>query len=465
MRRGAGTLAAAAIAAGMATGGGTAAAAPAGPADACTDSVGVNVHVMYLDTAYENHGRTVGALRWLGVRHVRDQVRRPVPSSTAWWRAEQRRRLVALHRAGMRMTLIAGGPTDDSLGSLSDRLGIIRGLRGVVAVEGPNEWDLNGGANWVANLTAMQQALYAATKRDPVLSRRRVRVLGPSLGREGNYEALGDLSRAMDIGNIHAYTGARMPEEQELPGAFVLADGGLDLVRTTTGRRPLWVTETGYHDAFAQFGRQPPTAQSAAATYTARTLLQHAALGLQRTFIYELLDQHPDPAGLNQEANFGLFDHQFAPKPSAHAVRNLLRLMRDRGTSPTGAELDVTLSGADEGLRSLVLAKSDGRFVVALWRAVPVWEPWSRTELLVAPQTVGVEADQTFAVARAYRPVDGVSPVHVRTNTNRIDVPVGGGPVLVEFSPTVRGPTKTRTPQRPFVDVLGPLPLAGGEVW
>lgn len=464
MRRGVGTLAAAVI--GAALSAGTAGAATtAMPADGFADTVGVNVHVMYLDTAYQDHARTIGALRWLGVRHVRDQVRRPVPSNTAWWRAEQRKRFAALHRAGMRMTLIAGGPADSSQGSLSDRLGVIRGLRGVVAVEGPNEWDLNGGDRWAQDLPAMQRALYAATKRDRVLRGRRVQVVGPSLGREGNYAVLGDLSAAMDLGNVHAYTGGRQPEEQELPGAFVLADGGLDVVRQTTGRRPLLVTETGYHDAFAQFGRQPPTGQGPAATYMVRTLLQHAALGVRRTFVYELLDQHADPAGLNQEANFGLFDHEFAPKPAATAVRNLLRLLRDRGDSPNGARLDVTLRGGDDTLRSLVLAKSGGAFAVALWRAVPVWDPWARTDLLVAPQTVTVELPRSFAVARAYRPVDGVTPVHVVTNTDRLDVPVGGGPVIVELSPTASAPTKTRGAPRPFVTALGPLPLPTGDVW
>lgn len=464
MRWGAGTLAAAVIGAALSTG--TAGAATtAMPADRFADSVGVNVHVMYLNTAYNDHARTVGALRWLGVRHVRDQVRRPVPSSTAWWRAEQRQRFAVLQRAGMRLTLIAGGPADDSLGSLADRLGVIRGLRGVVAVEGPNEWDLTGGDDWVQNLPTMQQALYDAAKRDPVLRARRVRVVGPSLGREGNYAVLGDLSGAMDFGNVHAYTGGRQPEEQELPGAFVLADGGLDVVRQTTGRRPLLVTETGYHDAFAQFGRQPPTAEGAAASYTLRTLLQHAALGVRRTFVYELVDQRADPAGLNQEANFGLFDHQFAPKPAATAVRNLLRLLRDRGASPNGARLDVTLRGGDETLRSLVFAKSGGGYAVALWRAAPVWDPWARTELLVAPQTITVQAPRRFAVARAYRPVDGVTPVHVVTNTNRLDVPVAGGPVIVELSPTASGPTRVRGARRPFVTALGPLPLPTGDVW
>lgn len=463
MRRGVSALAAAVLAATFSAG--TARATTAVPADAFTDSVGVNVHVMYLDTTYEDHARTLRALRWLGVRHVRDGVRWPLPSSTAWWRAEQRKRFLALHAAGLRLTLIAGGPADESLGSLTDRLRVVRGLRGVVAVEGPNEWDLSGDRDWARSLPAMQRALYAAAKGDPVLRRRGVGVLGPSLGREGSYAELGDLSDAMDVGNIHAYTGGRQPEAAEIPGTFVLAEGGLDLVRATTGRRPLVVTETGYHDAFAQIGRQPPTAREPAAGYQLRTLLQNSALGIRRTFVYELLDQHADPAGLNQEANFGLFDHEFQPKPSAAALRNLLRLVRDPGRSPAGATLDVAIDGGDDTVRSLLLAKSGGRYALVLWRAVPLWDPWQRSETLVATQPLTVRLPRRFAIARAYQPVQGAAPTQVATNTRRVDVPVGGEPVVVELSPTVSRPTKARGAPRPFVSALEPLRLPAGDVW
>ena len=38
------------------------------------DSIGVNVHMSYTDTAYRDAERVQGALRSLGIRHVRDGV-------------------------------------------------------------------------------------------------------------------------------------------------------------------------------------------------------------------------------------------------------------------------------------------------------------------------------------------------------------------------------------------------------
>jgi len=44
----------------------------AGSADKFVDSVGINVHLNYLDTPYANFPQVLQALQLLGVRHVRD---------------------------------------------------------------------------------------------------------------------------------------------------------------------------------------------------------------------------------------------------------------------------------------------------------------------------------------------------------------------------------------------------------
>ena len=51
------------------------------------DSIGVVVHLNYVDTAYARQAELVARLRELGVRHVRDAM--PSPSSR-WERASAR---------------------------------------------------------------------------------------------------------------------------------------------------------------------------------------------------------------------------------------------------------------------------------------------------------------------------------------------------------------------------------------
>ena len=52
---------------------------------------------------------------------------------------------------------------------------------------------------------------------------------------------------------------------------------------------------------------------------------------------YDLIDDGENP--LNQESNFGLYDYQFNPKPSAAAFRTLAGLMSDCSTYEFTADL------------------------------------------------------------------------------------------------------------------------------
>ncbi|MBJ7329120.1 MAG: hypothetical protein JHC95_04425 [Solirubrobacteraceae bacterium] len=457
MRRGGCVLVAAWIAAGLTVG--SASAAPlVRPADRFADTVGVNTHVMHHDTAYKDLDRTIQALQWLGVRHVRDGISAPAPPRGAWYRADQRRRFAALGKAGIRLNLITGGADVDG-DTQRERLRLVRQLPWVTAVEGPNEWDINGGDDWAQTLPALQRSLYADTHDDPVLELRGVRVVGPSFGRLENGAVVGDLSDAMDVANLHAYTGGRQPEEAEAPGLLDLGES-VRGARTVGARKPLMMTETGYHSAFGQPGRMPPTPDNVTAAYLTRMLLEHARVGLARTYLYELFDAFKDPLNISAEAHFGLFTLDYQPKPAASAIRSMLRIVRDARRSPTAAKLPVKLSGGDDSLRSLVLAKSRGNYVLALWRAVPLWDPSLRQEIPVPDEVIGVDLPRRFGTVRLRRPTGMDDPLEIWSDTDHIEVPVGGAPVLVQISPRLTVVPRTQPALRPFVPTSLPLDVS-----
>lgn len=405
------------------------------PADAFTRTVGVNTHVMFHNTPYKDLGATIEALQWLGVRHVRDGVEAPAPPRGTWYRGEQVRRYNAMARAGMRLTLIAGGP-DREGDTLAARLGVVRRLSGVVAVEAPNEWDLNGGSDWATTLPRHQRDLYAGVKADAVLRRRGVRVYGPSFGRLENAAAVGDLSDAMDVGNLHAYSGGRMPEDAEpgrAPGEGL--PERLRLARELSGSKPMVLTEVGFHNADRQPGRMPPSPEEVAAIYTVRMVLEHARLGIARTYIYELYDAFRDPLKVTAESNFGLFTHGGDPKPAATALRRLLRLTRDTKRSPRNAQLDVRVEGGGDQLRTLLIARSGGRYALALWRAKPIWDPDRKQDIPVAEETARVTLPTSFATVRARRPAELDDPAERWSDTSTIGVGVGAAPVVLELTP------------------------------
>ena len=62
-----------------------------------------------------------------------------------------------------------------------------------------------------------------------------------------------------------------------------------------SGRKPVWATEAGFHNAMRGPADQPPgVSEQAAAVYLTRTFLQHFESGIRRTYAYELLDEKPD---------------------------------------------------------------------------------------------------------------------------------------------------------------------------
>lgn len=409
----------------------TSSVATAVPADRVADAIGVTTHVMYGDSAYADLGRTIAALRWLGVRHVRDGIR--APDDPAWAPA-QRRRLSALAKAGMRLNLVATR-ADDRLGTPQDLVALLAGQPGLVSIEGANEWDLRGGGGWVDALRNHQRTLYAAVRADPRLAG--IPILAPSLGRPKRHALLGDLSDVADYANIHPYTGGGRPEAVEETGA-----SGLDLwedgAATVAPGKPVISTESGYHNARRDPSGQPRVSEEVAAVYILRTLLEHIRRGYARTYIYELVDAYRDRFGIRADANFGLFAHDFEPKPAAHAVRNLLGLLDDPAGSPTGARLGVQVRGPED-LRSLVLARSGGRYLVVLWRTASIWDRQAGEPRAVADEPVTVDVDRAFAAARVSQPATVADVVATRLDVRTTDLQLAGEPVVIEYAPTLQG--------------------------
>src|SRR5215213_5131186 len=254
-----------------------AAAVPARPADSFVDSVGVNTHTYYNDTAYYTQFATVTQrLKELGVRHIRENL---VPN-----RPDQYQRLNQLAAQGVKSTLILGEPKDGTAG-LSKLTSILaNNLQGSVdAVEGPNEWDLTAsGTNWMPGLASYQSQLWSQVKGGALAG---LPVIGPSLGNTDSIAT--DISGSMEYGNLHSYPNAEPPEWN--------LDNHLKWATRMSGSKPVMATETGYHNALGYDEGHRPASEAAEAVYMPRLFLEYYRRGIVRTFSYELLDEFSDP--------------------------------------------------------------------------------------------------------------------------------------------------------------------------
>ena len=339
-------------------------AEPVVSAGAFVDSIGINVHLHYTDTAYYQKFPLVQqALLALHVHHLRDGVVvNPIPLYL------QRFRLLAT--LGMHTTFIT--QPNQSAVQLSDFT--TAAGPALEALEGPNELDNGADPNWAATLRTYLPALYAFT------SARGITDIGPSLVKAASYPALGNISQWQNFANLHNYPGGRNPGTQGWGdngyGSFAYQLANL---RYTSPGQPIMTTETGYDNDPSSANFVP---QSVAAKYMPRLLLLQYMEGVRRTYLYELLSSGTE--------DYGLLTAQAAPKPAFRAVAALTSLLDEPATGATPTNVTLSITGTDTNVRHLLLRKADGTLYLALWVESPGYDVPSRTLLTVPTQNAHI---------------------------------------------------------------------------
>jgi hypothetical protein len=406
-------------------------AASAYSADAFVNSVGVNVHLSYLDRVYGTHYGSIikPKVRELGIRHLRDGGN--VWPDEGWMQLVYGRYRDLAESTGARFTIImapagtASGPgrdyTDAShVRTLLDRIG----WDNVESFEGLNEHDWsNSDLDWPTSVRTFQHALHAEIKKDPALAQR-YSVLGPSLARADNARLVGDLTPWMDRAVMHPYPGGREPNHD--------FDYNLQTLRVMNGSLPLVATETGYHTTPAYSGGHPSVSERAMGKYVPRLFLEYFRAGVVRTFSYELIDQGTDPA--DSEQNFGLLHVDGTEKPAFRSLRNLIALLADPGPLLQAKSLGYQLQGDTANIHQLLFQKRDGRFYLVLWQAVPSYDVQRRIDIEPAGRPLTLRLPSAAGTARVYSPMLGASPLTEFKDASVISIVVQDHPLVIEIT-------------------------------
>ncbi|NAZ87585.1 cellulase, partial [Kineococcus sp. T90] len=319
-------------------------------AEGFVDSVGVGTHVAYLDTSY-GQVDTVALLKELGVKHVRDGLgsNDSAPIAT----------LKEIGQAGIGINWVA--QPEDSSFSIDAQLQLMKDHDlNVESVEGANERDNHGDAAWAGKVRRHQAQLYEKVKTtlgDDVA------VVAPSLVHDGSREELGEVPS--DVANAHPYTGGHMQTAEQTEHQMRLtrkvtpsvdtaapqqaeADERVTLTAAVEDSGALYATELGFHtgtDSTAGRGVQPHVSEDAQATLQLQQLLENYRNGVDRSYVYELLDEGEDES--EAEDRFGLVHSDGSPKPVFTALKNLLSVVKGSTSTSSG-----TSSGA-AGARAL----------------------------------------------------------------------------------------------------------------
>jgi Chitobiase/beta-hexosaminidase C-terminal domain len=341
--------------------------------DGFVDSIGVQTHINYDNTAYGNWNQVLAGLEALGVRHIRDGL----PTTNTFVSDFQQ-----LEAAGIHCT--CGFSLPNSL-TATQINGFVQQAQNVEALESPNECDAStncggGGSTGIANVIAFLPILDGASKLTSLP------VIGPSFLVQASYASAGNLSSLMNYNNLHIYFGGRNPgstgwgandPEGNSYGSFAW---WIDQANMDGPNVPDMVTETGYM-AYPTTTTAGTIPESVEASYIPRTLLLSYLQGVKRTFIYELLDES---AG----TGYGLLANDFSEKPAFTSVKNLIATLQDPGSSFNPGSLNYGLSGNTNTLQHLLLEKRDGSYWLVLWLEEPSYNSTNNTPMSVISQNV-----------------------------------------------------------------------------
>lgn len=344
-----------------------------------SDSVGVNTHLGYTDTAYyQQPAKIIAALQKMGVRHVRDGL-------GYWWVAPNLYSIFQqLAAAGIHPELVLPNPNGVPTPTASAMAALLPNYPGVEAVESPNEYDMAGDPNWSTNLFSYMPAVWQTGQQG------KVPVIGPSLVQLGSYSALGDVAPYMTYNNLHAYWGGRNPEttgwggpdsEGNYYGSIPYA---FDYLNITGPNVPVMFTESGY--VVNNTPSQNIIPEWVEAVYEPRLLLHDWNMGVKRTYIYELMDDPSSTTG------YGLLRSDLSARPAYTAVSTLMSVLSDKSTSFSPESLAYTMSGTTSGIETTLLEKQDGSFWLAMWLPGCIWDVNAVKSTPVTAQSITLTA-------------------------------------------------------------------------
>jgi RTX calcium-binding nonapeptide repeat (4 copies) len=400
------------------------------------DTMGVNTH-FHQAGQYDDIARSVAALDYLGIDHVREA---DIPDPE--WDA--------LAAAGAKVDLFVY-PGRSPADNVADIKALVQKHPGLVrSIEGPNEvdlWQVNyAGKTGLAGAQAYQAELFRLVNAEPLL--KDIPVFNFSWG-VGPADKPGEA----DWANVHAY---RPHGHQPINGM----KWHLDYQQNVMPGKPMALTETGYYTLpnDDNWGGVDDRSQAA---LTLNTFFRADAFGVERTFLYQMFDQYND--GRGREANFGLFNYDFSPKPVAHAIHNLTTILGDEGanaaTFAPGA-LDYVVRGSAPNLGTKLLQESDGTFDLVVWAEPDIWDEGANRPITAPVSPLTVELGKSFASVKVYDPLRGADPIQTFSNTSSVRLDVTDHPLVVEVSGSV-GATPAPTPPTTPEPTPTPTPAPG----
>lgn len=387
------------------------------------DSIGITTHLNYLDTSYAQIDKTSAALSYLGVTHLRDLTPPPEGASTP-----RTSTYLRLAKEGRRFDFVVFGGNFDPARPVR-RLAELATLdpRAVEAIEGFNEIDhspvtFRGQTGDAAAISA-QKELYAAVRANSAL--KSVPVYDLTGLPTPDYP---DAQRA-DYANTHLYPQNGLPPDPWFRGYISLLK---------VPRPKIVATEFGYASLEEKGWLVVGVGELGQAKGVLSGIFSGLENGFKRTYIYELLDERPDPSLKDRENHYGLFSATFRPKLAARALQHLTRWLSDPSDAashfspkPFSMEL-VNMPGTGH---AVVIAKSNGERLVAVWNELAFWDHMTAKHINNASAYIQVGVPTGWRASEILDPIAESVITLPDASRQKIDVDLTDYPRLIRMTP------------------------------
>jgi hypothetical protein len=386
------------------------------------NSIGVNAHLNYFDRIYGNFSLVESKLRSIGIHHLRDGIH----LQNSDYNSLLYGRWGELSKLGIRFDAVLDPRSN--LGPLTpELLEHINELTGhtIESFEGPNELDISGMRDWTSIDQSYQQEIFTAAKALPDANR--ISLIAPSLAFASHGSALGGYGDSIDEGNLHCYPAAKIP-------SAVLQEQ-TDLAKAMFGDRKIVITESGYHNALNDHSDQPAISEQAAAKYIPRLFLEDFAWGIPRTYLYEFMDEAPNPQLDNIQMHWGLIRADGSEKPAFVAVKRLIEELGDSAEPAQQRELPWSLNPAGSSIHHLLLQKSSGEFDLIFWQEIPSYNFRSQIDIVNPDVAAVLTLGQPARSITVYKPSTKAGPAETYANTASVSLAIPDEPLVVAISP------------------------------
>jgi hypothetical protein len=198
--------------------------------------------------------------------------------------------------------------------------------------------------------------------------------------------------------------------------------------------KPSVMTETGYFTMLNNAVDPSGVTESVQARLTLDTIFDSFSAGVSQTFLYELLDELPDPGNTNPEFHYGLFHADGTPKLAATAIHNLTTILTLPGSGSAAPALTPGFSGMPDNASTLTLSGANGSTFITVWAEPQVWNTAAQTEKPIAASHVTVTLGAVVGTVSVYDPTVGTAPIATYSNVSQVTVNVTDHPLIIQAS-------------------------------